>query len=341
MASSSSKNHIDIDWSTPSTHSFVQLGTSTPRENSHYYVQDFEPEVILTSKDIFFIDIDDILPSSADTAHYPRRKNFPLLVSFKKFHLVDQSLNTNETQVVIHTNDYLMSTAPIRFTPSPNPRMAKRQTECFNRILKRNLKTKKGLPVNVPYTALPIIVNTDNIITNEINSQSPNYNVPNYNPIPDMFILHKYRNCIPTSPIYDENEEFLRQEAIRIQEQKNKQRQKLEQITAYHGTSTKYRYKRQFAPSQRYNKLPMVSRLFKEDELNLKDDSNAYVTYLFDSPYTSDDTKVIKARPLKRDTNSVQLISSPLDRTKRTCQDFSFTDSMVAGSSKNNFFVTQ
>ncbi|RGB34910.1 hypothetical protein C1646_759955 [Rhizophagus diaphanus] len=251
MASSSSKNHIDIDWSTPSTHSFVQLGTtSTSRDDSHYYVQDFEPEVILTSKDIFYIDIDDILPPSADTAHYPRKKNFPLLLSAN---------------------------------------VARRQ------------------------------------------------------------------------------EEFLRQDAIRIQEQKNKQHHVLEQNTAYYdeitrhhnnGDSTQQKclekeldayLKRfpcfnniynKFASSQRYNKLPMVGRLSKEDELNLKDDPNACVTYLFDSSYTSDDTKAIEARPLKRDTNSVQLITSPPDRTKRTHQDSSSIDSVVVGSSKNNFFVT-
>ncbi|RGB34215.1 hypothetical protein C1646_702472 [Rhizophagus diaphanus] len=137
MASSSTTNHIIIDWSSSSTNSFTQLGTTpTLQKDLYHYVQDFEPEIILSIKDILFTDIDDILSPSSYTAHLSRRKNFPFLVSFKKFHvtkicnsgynkiynfrrsksfffeIVDQNPNTNDIHLKIHTNDYLMSTIP-------------------------------------------------------------------------------------------------------------------------------------------------------------------------------------------------------------------------------------
>ncbi|RGB27411.1 hypothetical protein C1646_769143 [Rhizophagus diaphanus] len=140
MASSSTTKHIVIDWSSPPTHSFVQLGlTPTSQKDSDNYVQDFEQEVILTTKDILNIDIDDILSPSSYTAHQPCRKNFPFFVSFKKTHvtktqytgfnkiynsgrsksfffeIVDRNPSTNDIHLKIHTNDYLMSTTPISF----------------------------------------------------------------------------------------------------------------------------------------------------------------------------------------------------------------------------------
>ncbi|RGB27594.1 hypothetical protein C1646_673869 [Rhizophagus diaphanus] len=87
MASSSTTKHIVIDWSTPPTNSFAQLGlTLTPQKDSNNYVQDFEQEVVLTTKDILYLDIDDILSPSSFTAPQYCRKNFPFFVSFKKTH---------------------------------------------------------------------------------------------------------------------------------------------------------------------------------------------------------------------------------------------------------------
>ncbi|RGB28504.1 hypothetical protein C1646_767724 [Rhizophagus diaphanus] len=142
MAFSSTTKHVVIDWSSSPIHSFVQLGpTPTLQKDSNDYVQDFEQEVILTTKDILNINIDDIfsLSSSTATAHQPRRKNFPFFVSFKKTHviktqytgfnkiynsgrsksfffeMVDRNPGTNDIHLKIHTNDYLMSTIPISF----------------------------------------------------------------------------------------------------------------------------------------------------------------------------------------------------------------------------------
>ncbi|RGB26307.1 hypothetical protein C1646_770585 [Rhizophagus diaphanus] len=88
MASSSTTKYIIIDWSSPPTNSFIQLGkTQLPQKDSYNYVQDFEQEVVLTTKDILHLDIDDILSPSFYIAPPPRRKNFPFLVSFKKIHV--------------------------------------------------------------------------------------------------------------------------------------------------------------------------------------------------------------------------------------------------------------
>ncbi|RGB21289.1 hypothetical protein C1646_678612, partial [Rhizophagus diaphanus] len=141
MASSSTKKHMAIDWSSPPTNSFVQLGeTPSPQKDSNSYVQDFEQEVVLTTKDILHLDIDDILSPSSYTASQPRRKNFPFLVSFKKTHVIktqytgfnkiynakcsksfffemaDRNPGNNDIHLKIHTNDYLMSTTQLVLT---------------------------------------------------------------------------------------------------------------------------------------------------------------------------------------------------------------------------------
>ncbi|RGB23151.1 hypothetical protein C1646_729137, partial [Rhizophagus diaphanus] len=139
MASPSKTKHVVIDWNAPiATNSFIQLGTTpTPQEDS--YIHEPEPEVILNTKDTILIDIDDILPPSSSTAHQPWEKNFSFLVSFEKFHvtkshrtgfnkiyefrrsksfffeIVDQLPDTNEIHLKIYTNDYHMSSTPIRY----------------------------------------------------------------------------------------------------------------------------------------------------------------------------------------------------------------------------------
>ncbi|RGB23071.1 hypothetical protein C1646_775059 [Rhizophagus diaphanus] len=152
MASFSTIKHIVIDWSSPPTNSFVQLGdTPLLQKDSNNYVQDFEQEVILTTKDILHIDIDDIFSPSSYTVPQPRRKNFPFFVSFKKTHVIktqytgfnkiynvghsksfffeiaDHNLGTNDIHLKIHTNDYLMLTSPISFNSTSRVLNAKFQ----------------------------------------------------------------------------------------------------------------------------------------------------------------------------------------------------------------------
>ncbi|RGB40153.1 hypothetical protein C1646_664046 [Rhizophagus diaphanus] len=173
MASSSTTKHIVIDWSSPPTHSFVQLSlTPMPQKDSNNYVQVFEQEVILTTKDILHLDIDDILSPSSFTAPQPRRKNFPFFVSFKKTHviktqytgfnkiynsgrsksfffeIVDCNPGTNDIHLKIHTNDYRMSTTPISFNSTSWVPNAKFQISKALQVLKKEV-VKPGGTSNV------------------------------------------------------------------------------------------------------------------------------------------------------------------------------------------------
>ncbi|RGB21370.1 hypothetical protein C1646_778228 [Rhizophagus diaphanus] len=174
MASSSTTKHIVIDWSSLPTDSFVQLGlTPTPQKDSNDYVQDFELEVILTTKNILHLDIDDIFLPSSYTASQFRRKNFPFFVSFKKtpmiktqytgfnkiynsrrsknffFELADRNPGTNDIHLKIHTNDYLMSTTPISFNSTSRVPNAKFQISkalqyfySLQRVIPRQIQKK-------------------------------------------------------------------------------------------------------------------------------------------------------------------------------------------------------
>ncbi|RGB28152.1 hypothetical protein C1646_768161 [Rhizophagus diaphanus] len=98
MASPSTTKHIQIDWSTSSIHSFVRLGEpSTPSEDSYLHGPNIKPQVILFTKDILSVDIDDILSSSTYIVQRSVRKNFPLLVSLRlslPYHEVHTTINT-------------------------------------------------------------------------------------------------------------------------------------------------------------------------------------------------------------------------------------------------------
>ncbi|RGB30588.1 hypothetical protein C1646_765154 [Rhizophagus diaphanus] len=59
MASPSTR-HIDIDWSTPSSSSFVRLGEQLPSQEDPDSINT-APPVLTTTKDILSLDIDDIL----------------------------------------------------------------------------------------------------------------------------------------------------------------------------------------------------------------------------------------------------------------------------------------
>ncbi|CAB4427396.1 unnamed protein product [Rhizophagus irregularis] len=66
-----SSNFINIDWSSASQHSFTQLGNPIPLQNdSENLLHDTEPPPVLTTEDIFFLDIDDIYSFTYSTLHY-------------------------------------------------------------------------------------------------------------------------------------------------------------------------------------------------------------------------------------------------------------------------------
>ncbi|RGB35824.1 hypothetical protein C1646_784766 [Rhizophagus diaphanus] len=140
MTSPPKSNPVVIDWTTSTKESsFIQLGTApTPQENSH--VQSIEPEALLSTKDILLVNIDDLLtakPLANISSH--TNKEFSFLISFEKFHvtkphrtgfnkiyefrrsrsfffeIVDQLPDTNEIHLKIYTNDYHMSSTPIRY----------------------------------------------------------------------------------------------------------------------------------------------------------------------------------------------------------------------------------
>ncbi|RGB32676.1 hypothetical protein C1646_669970 [Rhizophagus diaphanus] len=170
MASPSKSKHVVIDWDTSTEkNSFVQLG-STPMPQEYSYVQNIKPEVLLSTKDVLFTDIDNILPLSFYTAPHPCRKNFPFLVSFKKFYvtkiynsgynkiynsrrsksfffeIVNRNPNTNDTHLKIHTNDYLMSTTPFCYNSTSRVPNAKFQ---ISKALQHFFSSQRVIPCRI------------------------------------------------------------------------------------------------------------------------------------------------------------------------------------------------
>ncbi|RGB33724.1 hypothetical protein C1646_743162 [Rhizophagus diaphanus] len=174
MTSPPKSNHVVIDWTTSSKESsFIQLGTTpTPQDNS--FVQNIEPETLLSTKDILLIDIDD-LPTAEPLANISSHTNkeFSFLISFEKFHvtkphrtgfnkiyefrrsrsfffeIVDQLPDTNEIHLKIYTNDYHMSSTPIRYCSTsrlPNCRfqISKCLTHFFSsqRVIPKQIQDK-------------------------------------------------------------------------------------------------------------------------------------------------------------------------------------------------------
>jgi hypothetical protein len=170
-----SSNFVEIDWSQTS-HSFVQLGEpGKPYYDSTEPIEDAEMLKEFTMKDIFFLDIDDILPPSAFTAPVPiKKKKFsPFFVSFKKFHvttpkrsgfnkiyeirrsrsyffeLADRTQNTNDIHLKIYTNDYHMNTKPISYNNTSSFPSHKYQISCMlthffssQRVIPRRIQDK-------------------------------------------------------------------------------------------------------------------------------------------------------------------------------------------------------
>ncbi|PKY34752.1 hypothetical protein RhiirB3_395755 [Rhizophagus irregularis] len=171
-----SSNHIIIDWSKPIEHSFIQLGDSTSPQDFYddiTYDDEPIPSRTLSFQDIFFLDIDNILQPDTITGSFSEKKNYPFAVSFKKFHvtkihkagynkiynfrrsksfffeITDQSSNTNDIHLKIHTNDYLMSTALISYNstsvlPNAKYQISKQLQHFFSaqRVIPRKIQKK-------------------------------------------------------------------------------------------------------------------------------------------------------------------------------------------------------
>ncbi|RGB27387.1 hypothetical protein C1646_769181 [Rhizophagus diaphanus] len=201
MASSSATKRVVIDWSSSSTHSFVQLGT-TPIPHKDSYAQDTEPEVTLSNRDIFFTDIDDIL-----------------------------TLSTSVYTKLLHG---------FAIEPSYNTKMAKRQTKRFEcncrRVLQKevikpgglpNISSKLGvakaanfvfLPSDITHQKkqqLPVLIvnsNTTEIIPVIDNSQVVHTCEP-FCPLPKFLNLPEhYKNIVPSNPMYNKDGKFIKPE---------------------------------------------------------------------------------------------------------------------------------
>ncbi|PKK60962.1 hypothetical protein RhiirC2_856548 [Rhizophagus irregularis] len=136
-----SSNSIVIDWSSSSsTHSFIRIDDpSFSQNNSLYPTPDFDSRTSLNNnndgnpiKDFSHI-------SSISLTTTPPNVDNSFLISFKKFHvtkihfagynkiyafrrsksfffeIADHHLDTNQLHLRIHTNDYFMSTTPIKY----------------------------------------------------------------------------------------------------------------------------------------------------------------------------------------------------------------------------------
>ncbi|PKC67298.1 hypothetical protein RhiirA1_458629 [Rhizophagus irregularis] len=136
-----SSNFIAIDWSSSSsTHSFIRIDDpSFSQDSSLYPTPDIDSQTPSNNnnKGVPIKDISSISPISSMTT--PPNVNNSFLISFKKFHvtriskagynkiyefrrsksfffeIVDHHLDTNQLHLRIHTNDYLMSTTPIKY----------------------------------------------------------------------------------------------------------------------------------------------------------------------------------------------------------------------------------
>ncbi|PKY35562.1 hypothetical protein RhiirB3_456523 [Rhizophagus irregularis] len=135
-----SSNFIAIDWSS-STHSFIRIDDPSFLQDSLLYPTlnvDSQTSLNNNNNDDYLIkDFSSISPISLTTT--PLNVDNSFLISLKKFHMtkihkagynkiyefrrsksfffeiVDHHLSTNQLHLRIHTNDYLMSTTPIKY----------------------------------------------------------------------------------------------------------------------------------------------------------------------------------------------------------------------------------
>ncbi|POG60635.1 hypothetical protein GLOIN_2v758612 [Rhizophagus irregularis DAOM 181602=DAOM 197198] len=136
-----SSNSIVIDWSSSSsTHSFIRIDDpSFSHDNSLYPIPDVDSHTSLNNNNDGYPIKDFSSISSISSTTTPPNVDNSFLISFKKFHvtrihkagynkiyefrrsksfffeIVDHHLDTNQLHLRIHTNDYLMSTTPIKY----------------------------------------------------------------------------------------------------------------------------------------------------------------------------------------------------------------------------------
>ncbi|PKY52410.1 hypothetical protein RhiirA4_470026 [Rhizophagus irregularis] len=235
----------------------------------------------------------------------------------------------------------------------------------FRAELKKMTLSKVGSSPKILDDDVPDLSTDDHII----HSVSP------YNPIPDMFIPLKYRDIIPPDPIYDDNGSFIipgsrewshiyrldldtrdehlkKAEMARIaeahaywdNESKARIEARLKADATYYSTSPKYVDYRRKEKKQKIkvemdtfiNHHPNITRAEAQHRKNFRINSHdnkgkAIITH----PYTSDETKELEERPLKRTTDNNNNIPLHQGISKRTRLDtFLALDSEQAGSSK-------
>ncbi|PKY57746.1 hypothetical protein RhiirA4_479055 [Rhizophagus irregularis] len=110
----SSTNSIEIDWSSTSQHSFIQLGDSPPpQDDSEISLYNTELPTVLTSKDVFFLDIDNIYPFMYDTLHYEEPE---LEETYEDADFLTYLINTPTVEVDYGGNDIPPPPPPLTVT---------------------------------------------------------------------------------------------------------------------------------------------------------------------------------------------------------------------------------
>ncbi|EXX63626.1 hypothetical protein GLOIN_2v1482922 [Rhizophagus irregularis DAOM 181602=DAOM 197198] len=173
-----SSNSIVIDWSSSSsTHAFIRIDDpSFSQDSSPYSTTDIDSQVSpYNNNDGYPLkDFSSISPISSTTT--PPNVDNSFLISFKKFHvtrihkagynkiyefrhsksfffeIVDHHLDTNQLHLQIHTNDYLMSTTPIKYHSTSALPNAKYQ---ISKGLQHFFSSQKVIPRRI---VMPVLV---------------------------------------------------------------------------------------------------------------------------------------------------------------------------------------
>ncbi|PKC61380.1 hypothetical protein RhiirA1_466658 [Rhizophagus irregularis] len=120
----SSTPYIEIDWSSTSQHSYVQLGDSTPPENNSDDISyNTERPVTLSAKDILSLDIDDIYPYTYSTLYFEDNETENIYDDEDYFQqLLQANLNAEIEEVSVLRNDKpLVDNTPLTPIQEINP----------------------------------------------------------------------------------------------------------------------------------------------------------------------------------------------------------------------------
>ncbi|PKB96620.1 hypothetical protein RhiirA5_434527 [Rhizophagus irregularis] len=120
----SSTPYIEIDWSSTSQHSYVQLGDPTPPENNSDDISyNTERPVTLSAKDILSLDIDDIYPYTYSTLHFEDNETENIYDDEDYFQqLLQANLNAEIEEVSVLRNDKpLVDNTPLTPIQEINP----------------------------------------------------------------------------------------------------------------------------------------------------------------------------------------------------------------------------